>query len=479
MKEKAPAISSQKRGNANWVSGFCLALAGCGFLNSPCLGAEGDRVDFFSDSGFGNAVAVVQHPAGVHHEGVTYVTYQGPLEDPYVASYDHETDEWSGPFKAGVSDMGKDPERGKIDNHGKPSMIIDQAGYVHLVFGGHGGMPIHGENLLGNTHYGRMQHVVSKDPLDISSWEVLDNVSPFGTYSQWVRTDQGELYLFYRHGAHRSDWVYQKSTDNGRSFDPPVSILKHRRRTDLEAEDSWYAWFGKGKGDAINAVFDYHLCWDADAGRDGRGHTTERHNLFYMEMDTSTGAWRNVEGDALVLPIEREQAEDMALVADTGDLWTFLGSTSLDAEGNPHIMANVGADLGLKTGGPKRPTHFRWTDQEWIGDLSSGLPVARGDLLVASPNEVSLLLAYRDDQGDGEVSWWHSTDGGKSFQRGDVLLRRKRTGFAISSLIRDSHPDARALVAGIESGTDLRKMYLVGDRGPIQRSEREAKQITP
>ena len=157
-------------------------------------------------------MAVVQQPAGIHHEGVTYVSYQGPLEDPYVASYNHDTGDWKGPFKAGVSEMGKDPNRPKkIDNHGKPTMIIDDEGFIHIFYGGHGGMPIHGENKLGNHHYGRNKHSVSRSPLDITQWEDLDTITPFGTYNQAVKMDNGDIYLFYRHGAHRSDWTYQKS----------------------------------------------------------------------------------------------------------------------------------------------------------------------------------------------------------------------------------------------------------------------------
>ena len=175
----------------------------------------------------GNPLAVVQHPAGIHHNGVTYVSYQGPLEDPYVASYNHATGEWKGPFKAGVSAMGKDPTR-RPDNHGKPTMLIDNAGYIHVFFGGHGGIPeIHGDNPLGNHHYGENKHSVSKRPLDITEWEELDTIPPFGTYNQALKMDNGDIYLFYRHGAHRSDWVYQKSSDNGRTFEPPVSFLKH------------------------------------------------------------------------------------------------------------------------------------------------------------------------------------------------------------------------------------------------------------
>jgi hypothetical protein len=144
-----------------------------------------------------------------------------------VAAYDHAQDRWSGPFKAGTSEMGKTPGE-KVDNHGKPTLVVDNAGYIHVFFGGHGGLPEQGTNAFGNTHKGRQTHIVSKRPRDISSWEVLDNVSPFGTYNQTVKMDNGDIYLFYRHGAHRSDWVYQKSTDNGRSFAPEVLVLKHR-----------------------------------------------------------------------------------------------------------------------------------------------------------------------------------------------------------------------------------------------------------
>ena len=186
--------------------------------------SDADKVDYFADNGFGNAVAVVQHPAGVYHNGITYVCYQGPLEDPYVASYNHTTKEWKGPCKAGASEMGKDPIR-KTDNHGKPSMLIDDAGYIHITFGGHGGIKKYGENPLGNYHYGKNKHVVSKKPLDISSWEELENIPPFGTYNQFIKMDNGDVYLFYRHGAHRSNWVYQKSTDNGRTFNAPISFL--------------------------------------------------------------------------------------------------------------------------------------------------------------------------------------------------------------------------------------------------------------
>jgi hypothetical protein len=409
----------------------------------------------------------MQHPAGEYYEGVTYVAYQGPLEDPYVASYDHAAGEWSGPFKAGASIMGKTPGA-KIDNHGKPALIVDGDGYIHLVFGGHGGLPSHGTNELGNTHKGQQIHVVSKRPRDISEWEVLDNISPFGTYNQFVKMNNGDIYLFYRHGAHRSNWVYQKSTDNGRSFAPPVSVLKTAPRTDDPGvEDSWYAWFTNGQDNDIIVTYNYHRHL-------GANHTGERHNAYYMEMDTDGGSWRNVSGERLTVPVTKDYADEMTLVADTGDLWTVRGTTDLDPAGKPHVTVEVGEGMGLNHGGPKQINHYRWTGEEWSGGGSTDLPIsAVGDLQVSSPQEVSLLL------GGDEVAWWHSTDSGQSFTKGETLISHERTRFALTSMIRNAHPDARIIAAGNNRAdkNDFRELYLLGDNGPIKRAKADADQV--
>jgi hypothetical protein len=426
------------------------------------------KVDYFAENGFGNAVAIIQHPAGQHHEGITYVSYQGPLEDPYVAAYNHTTKEWTGPFKAGVSAMGKDPNRKKkIDNHGKPSMIIDDLGYIHIFFGGHGGMPHHGENPLGNHHYGENKHVVSKRPLDITEWEELDTIPPFGTYNQVIKMDNGDIYLFYRHGAHRSDWVYHISTDNGRSFGPAISFLKHKRREDVQGVDSWYPWVGRGQGDEIIVSFDYHLCWDGKARK--RGHTANREDLYYMTFDTKTKTWRNVKGEVLPMPLTREVADAKAKVVDSGEFWTFNGAAALDPNGRPHILMNGGKDIGKITGGPKSPIHYRWNGQRWDGGNVVGPLGSRADLDVHSATELSLYISYKDEKGNAVLARRDSKDAGESFKKEKILFKHGRGGFAISALIENAHPDARMIITPKSSGTDLKKMYLIGDKGPVQR----------
>jgi beta-galactosidase beta subunit len=455
---------------------LCLIIIGCKSNKKDVPNNEKaeELVDYFADNGFGNAVAIVQHPSGVYHQGVTYVAYQGPLEDPYVASYNHETKEWKGPFKAGVSEMGKDPNRKKkIDNHGKPAILIDDAGYIHIAFGGHGGTRENGENVLGNHHYGKNMHAVSKQPLDISSWETLDNISLFGTYSQFVKMDNGDMYLFYRHGAHRSNWVYQKSTDNGATFDKPVSFLKHKRRTNIEAEDSWYPWVSKGNGDDIIVAFDYHICRDNKNAQDARGHIPERHNVYYMVFDTKTGQWKNVKNEPLEMPLTKEMADEKTLIINTGTDWTFQAVTDVDPNGNPHVCILVGPDIGEKRSDPKRMQHFRWDGKEWLQSENSGLPIGNGDVEVTSANKVSIYMESKGEDGFAEVARWDSDDSGETFTKDHIFLRDKHTRFIMSSLIENAHPDARFIVAEKHNETDSRRMYLVGDRGPVKHPRKE------
>ena len=67
--------------------GVILLLSGLGVS----LLRAAPKVDYFSDNGYGNPVSTLQHPAAEHFNGVTYVAYSGPHEDPYVAAYVHAT----------------------------------------------------------------------------------------------------------------------------------------------------------------------------------------------------------------------------------------------------------------------------------------------------------------------------------------------------------------------------------------------------
>ena len=421
-------------------------------------------VDYFTDNGYGNPLSVMQHPCAEYYNGKTYIAYQGPHEDPYVCVYDHAAKQWSGPVKAGENTMGKTPDtvdpKG-IDNHGRPAMIVDGKGYIHLVFGSHGGDFRLGINSLGTPGKGKQTHVVSKNPQDISSWEVLDNVDPFGTYSQFVKMDDGDIYLFYRHGSHRSDWVYQKSTDNCRTFTPPVSILKHKaQESDPNIHDAWYAWFEKGKGDTFTASYVYHPCKI-------KGHTKERYNGYYMKMNCGNESWENTSGNVLTLPVTKEYADEKTLVCNTGIERSNHGTCRVDDEGHPHLFFRMGKG---------QVRYYRWLGGAWQAPVAvtGELKGEDGDMIVESPRVVRMLIA-----GAGGVCRWKTTDGGLTWAKESCLISSPDAGYVASTLVRNANLDGRMAVSEHDPAQKhlYRKLFLLGDSGPVKRPEEEASNL--
>ncbi len=443
-------------------------LASLGAL-TLCAMCDAANVDYFADNGYGNPVSTMQHPAAEHFNGVTYVAYSGPHEDPYIAAYVHATGQWIGPVQAGINTMGKSPDQvdaGELDNHGRPALVVDRQGYIHLVFGAHGGDPSFGENKFGTPGKGRLTHVVSQKPGDITAWKTLENISPFGTYTQWVKLANGDLYLFYRHGSHRSDWVYQKSTDDGRTFTPEVSVIKHKQSAGKPTvDDSWYAWFDNGNGDTITASYVYHPCANP-------GHSNLRINTYYMLMDCRDGSWTNVQREQLTLPVTKESADKLTLIQATGTEKSQHGTCHVDADGRPHVY------FRFPHGGVR---YFRWDGKAWlqpttVADASGG--GHDGDFIIDSPLKIRMLLD-QNQEGTGAVGWWNTNDGGRTWARGANVFSLKDAGFEVTTLVRNAHPDARMLVAGKMSDQEhlYHHMYLIGDHGALGRPEAEASHL--
>ena len=438
-------------------------------LGLACTLRAADTSDHFSDNGYGKTVSNMQHPAAEYFNGVTYVAYQGPHEDPYVAAYTHATGTWAGPVRAGVNLMGLSPDQvdpGALDNHGRPALVVDGQGYIHLIFGGHGGSFLFGENKFGTPGSGRQTHVVTEKPGDISSWKVLDNVPPFGTYGQWVKLANNDLYLFYRHGAHRSDWVYQKSIDHARSFAPPVSVLKHKvSEAGPTLHDSWYAWFDNGRGDTITASYVYHPCLNP-------AHNAHRQNTYFMLMDTRDASWTNVQGQKVSVPVTKESADQHTLILATGTEKSNHGTCHIDSEGHPHLFFRF-------PGGTVR--YFRWDGEAWQKPTTvkdAGEFGRDGDFIIDSPLKVRMLLSHASN-GTGSVGWWNTTDGGLTWARGESLISLPGHTFETSALVRNGPPEARMLVGGIKDQQShlYHNMYLIGDHGAIGRPTAETNHL--
>lgn len=434
------------------------------------------------------------HPVGEYFEGVTYLAYQGPHEDPYVCSYNHTSKQWKGPIRAGINLMGFYPDRPTLtDDHGRPTLTMTSDGHIHLFYGGHGGDPSFEKDLYpnqyGDTHEGRNTHVVSTFPRDISQWHEVPDVSVYGSYAQSAKMDNGDIYVFVRHGAHESDLTYQRSTDGGRTFEPEVSILKCKdtKKRDCakpgppcpnkdakRSVDSWYAHFVKGpsgthKSHIIGCCFNYHL-------HENPGHGHFHYNGYYMELDTRDGRWRNIHGETLSSPVTKEEADEHALVQNSGDSILDINTCAFDASGTPHISWRNKSFIG----------YWKWqpAQRRWLGPTALRVEGSHNFAFLPNGNEPeghtqAIWWSIENNESQGKLAYWQSvddesTDVGLTWTRSRVLLEGTHN-MQLSESLRNAHPDARVLVTDRGVDHDMyHRIFLVGDNGPIPRIAQEA-----
>ncbi len=188
----------------------------------------------------------------------------------------------------------------------------------------------------------------------------------------------------------------------------------------------------------------------------------------------NTGKWKNVFGESLKMSLTKEIADSKAMITNTNTNWTFQGVIDLDPNGSPHVCMTIGADIGEKKSAPKHMQHFRRDGEQWKQHKNSGLPIGKGDLKVKSKNNVSVYMESTNELGDAEVSRWDSFNAGETFNKANVFLSQQKSSYNISSLIDNAHPNARFVVAEKKSGSEYKKIYLLGDNGPVKRNKKDA-----
>ena len=107
--------------------------------------------------------------------------------------------------------------------------------------------------------------------------------------------------------------------------------------------------------------------------------------------------------------------------------------------------------------------------------VSSELRSGDGDMVVESPMVIRMLLSQKASD-RGEVCWWETTDGGLKWKKGACLISSPDSSFNVGAIVRNAHPDGR-IVASESSraqGHLYRKLFLLGDSGPVGRPKEKA-----
>jgi hypothetical protein len=337
---------------------------------------------WFSRHAARNAIHDLIHPQAVHHEGRTYVVYQGVGYAPTITYYDHERGRWGPVVKIAENPL---QEVARGDDHGAAALAVDGEGFLHVFYGSHG-TP--------------QKHARSVRPGEIGEWEVLADVLSQGgegtkarrhegtagmkvTYPFPMVMGDGSLMLFLRKGVWPNPWFETSRRHKGTRWTGSGQAAAWRHEGGWSEPrylidflpDGVYAAFRQGAGRTVHCTFVHQ-----DVTR--KPEWQNRRHCFYMKRDAE-GTWRNVRGEALELPVRFAVAMEKCLVLRTDSPRHSNAATlEVDAEDRPYLLIIEGTAPsplaeggGYKTqgiAGEYRHRFAYWTGDEWsISDITT------------------------------------------------------------------------------------------------------------
>ena len=428
------------------------------------------------------------NPHAWHHDGKTYVVYQGDQNAPTFTFYDHRKlkgERWAPAVKAGVNPLGN------TDTHGAPSMLIDKQGYIHVFFGSHGR---------------RQMYSRSKRPYDITNWVSMSAVSPQMTYPCPALLDNGTMVLIGRAGVHVRPWVEQTSSDNGNTWSKARPIVDFRPhalygtvKPGVNGKTVHFTWSLQAKGDLLKGTSTERF--STGRGKYGYGNTVidNRHDCFYMQRDQN-GSWRNLQGESLQTPIDMKTAYEKCLVY-RGD-WPLhgnFGTMGIDGHDNPHIVFPVGKMPANKDSWHTNNVDYtykyaRWEDKHWVlNDITTTDSIwDSGQAIFLEPDgSVNVYLVARGSRTDegqlttkgrigGNIEQWRSNDSGKTWKKIRNVITHTSTGHLFNNphAVVNAHPDAKVIFSTwssdeyFQQGDFTQLVYLFGEKGFCARRDK-------
>ncbi|MCU4743465.1 BNR repeat-containing protein [Halobacteria archaeon AArc-xg1-1] len=371
------------------------------------------------------------------------MAYHGPDLDPWVTAYDHSQDRWLGRRVVGRS-------RIVADNHGPPSMIMDDDGYLHVFFGTHGDNPI--------------QYTRSQNPRGIDNW-TGQRALPIsnGTYPKPAIVN-GDIYLFSRISpgtGRREAYIY--SSDNGDTWSDETVIIEY-------GDDGIYHTGLFVDGPDIHIPFGTN---DSGSGLDNRT------DVFHIVLDTSDHTVNTMDGESHGSTISQPDVDDHAKIHDTGDNMAII-PRAVVRNGNPLIVFNEATDADRQ--GTWEYRYVEWTGSGWsspstIVQNSSSSTEDHFDGPAVQLNDDGTIDAYLSvetgNDNRTEIERW-KYNGSWTYVE-TPLPADLSDEYPIQSptVPLNAHDDFRVAASEVERGVydNNKRGYAWGDSGIVQRRE--------
>ena len=171
-----------------------LSLASCVVI-AQCCACFAKTVPFADNGTLKMLYDNRMCPQAVEYDGDVYIVWRGEKGFPYIISYDLESRNFSKAFMVlvGMKDKINSERYGK-DHHYAPVIWVDVKGYFHVLSGCHG-------NRVENYTSGN--HVISRNPGDITQWEMIDSpINRSVNYPKVHPIYDNRTLIYFRDGGH-------------------------------------------------------------------------------------------------------------------------------------------------------------------------------------------------------------------------------------------------------------------------------------
>ncbi|WP_439656260.1 BNR-4 repeat-containing protein [Lentzea sp. HUAS TT2] len=333
--------------------------------------------------------------AGVYDATVnkTFVTYSGTRHDIYVKAFDHAANTWSSAVKVATLNL-------THDNAYHDYPVLTQLGDGRLA-------------VFRATHTASMQLYTAPAPRSITgTWTARTISTDKNTYPEPVVTGN-TIHLFYSHNTDLS-YPYRtykmiKSTDNGKTWSAPRTIIDSGRTADRYAEV--YAFGVTQRNGRV------YLTWSLHGGP--KGHNGGGKNIYVAYLDTASGTLFTVGGASLGTVIDSSDT-DKARVVTTNPTDLPAGK-DLPEENPVTVPLNDGSlvlGYGVHTSTSAKIVLSRFAGGTWTSTTADTSTSLFKDL-TATGNGVDFSYASADRKRVLVKSW---TPGGSVTAKHDLTV---------------------------------------------------------
>ena len=303
------------------------------------------------------------------------------------------------------------------DPHDNPSLCIDKDGFIWVF--------VSGRAKLRPGFIYRSSKPYSIDEFSVVSQREITYPQP-----RWIE-GEGFLHLFTKYTKGRE--LYWSTSPDGKTWAPERKF----------AGMGGHYQTSHQRGKRVFTAFNMHPGGDVD----------KRTNLYFLQTDDMGRTWRNVQGEAVTVPLSDKA--NPALVRDymAEKRLVYIHDIDLDADGRPVIMYNTTA--GYKpgpSGDPRWLTIAHWTGKAWEytevsrmnHNYSTGsLYIENGEWRIIGPTQPGPQLIG----GGGEVAISSSKDQGKTWAKDRGVTRGSANNHNYVRRPVNAHPDFHAFWA--------------------------------